>query len=267
MSFFTIEDCKVFYEVKGTGPPLVFVHAGICYSHMWDDQVNYFAQFFTVLRYDLRGFGSSSYATKPFSHTKDLLLLVDHLKLQKIHLVCCSFGCNIGFDFALSYPSRVLSLTLVNGRPIDYKDKNTDLPPLSKDAELFYETKNIPKLAETETLIWFVGRQRNREDVDQALFQKVVEMDSIALNNELFHEEEISFLQPDAMNHLSELTMPICYIIGPLDEPNFVLACQKVSQLLQTELLYIEGTAHLPNMEKPAEFNQKLLSFLQKCKV
>ena len=264
MSFFTIEDSKLFYDIKGSGPPLVFIHAGICDSRMWDPQVEFFAQSFTVLRYDLRGFGSSSFATKPFSHTKDLLFLLDHLNFHHVHLVGCSFGCIIGFDFSLSFPSRVLSLTLVNGRPLDYQDNHPDPPPLSKDAELFYEAKNIPKLAEIESLIWFVGRQRSREDVNEALFQQVVEMDSIALNNELFHDAEISFLQPNAMNHLSELKMPISYIVGPLDEPNFVLACQSISQLLQTDLFYINGTAHLPNMEKPLEFNQKLLSFLQK---
>lgn len=262
MSILTVGDDKLFYEVKGSGPSLVFVHAGICDSRMWDYQIDFFAQSFTVIRYDLQGFGSSSFSTKPFSHTKDLLLLLEHIKIQQFHLVCCSFGCIIGFDFSLSFPSRVLSLTLVNGHPLNYQEDHPDPHPLYKDAELFYETKNVHKLAETEALMWFVGRQRTRNDVDKVLFQKIVEMDSIALTNELFHPVEVYYSQTDAMKHLSELKMPISFIVGPLDEPISVLASQKLSQLLQTDLFYVDGTAHLPNMEKPSEFNQILLSFL-----
>jgi alpha/beta hydrolase fold len=49
----------LYYEVYGHGAPLVFLHAGIADSRMWDRQVNYFSRKFTVVRFDTRGYGKS----------------------------------------------------------------------------------------------------------------------------------------------------------------------------------------------------------------
>ena len=45
------------YETAGAGRPLVFIHAGIADSRMWDRQFSDLADSFTVVRYDMRGFG------------------------------------------------------------------------------------------------------------------------------------------------------------------------------------------------------------------
>ena len=71
--FVEVNGARLFYQVAGTGRPIVLVHAGIADSRMWDDQMVDFAPEFRVVRYDLRGFGQSSIPPADYAHHDDLL--------------------------------------------------------------------------------------------------------------------------------------------------------------------------------------------------
>ena len=51
---------KLYFETAGEGAALIFIHAGISDSRMWDPQFEEFARDFHIIRYDFRGFGRSS---------------------------------------------------------------------------------------------------------------------------------------------------------------------------------------------------------------
>src|SRR5260370_40226055 len=63
---------SVHYEVYGQGTPLVFVHAGLADSRMWDPQINYFSRKHTIVRFDARGYGQSDPPTGPYAPADDL---------------------------------------------------------------------------------------------------------------------------------------------------------------------------------------------------
>ena len=100
------------YETAGAGRPLVFIHAGIADSRMWDRQFSDLADSFTVVRYDMRGFGRTPPAEGPYAHYEDLAALLTHLGLDRVSLVGCSMGSKTALDFALCYPERVDRLIL-----------------------------------------------------------------------------------------------------------------------------------------------------------
>ena len=58
--FAEINGAQLYYEVAGSGKPVVLVHAGIADHRMWDDQFVPFAERYQVIRFDQRGFGQSS---------------------------------------------------------------------------------------------------------------------------------------------------------------------------------------------------------------
>ncbi len=74
--FVEVNGATLFYQVTGAGRPVVLLHAGIADSRMWNDQMTAFAPEFTVVHYDLWGFGRSSFPPAPFAHHDDLFGLL-----------------------------------------------------------------------------------------------------------------------------------------------------------------------------------------------
>ena len=108
-----VNGTKLYYETAGKGPWVVLIHGGLVDSRLWDDQFYRFAKHFSVLRYDLRGYGKSQFPTSEFSHVDDLYALVQLLKIKKASLVGLSVGGNIAMEFALAHPEMTEKLVLV----------------------------------------------------------------------------------------------------------------------------------------------------------
>src|SRR5260370_34695455 len=93
---------------------------------MWDTQFQLFSESFTVIRYDVRGFGKSDVARTKFSDYKDLRVILDHLGAQTASLVGVSNGGRIASDFAVEYPSMVSHLVLVSPGMSGYKSSGPE---------------------------------------------------------------------------------------------------------------------------------------------
>src|SRR6202011_5569889 len=104
------------------GPALVFIHAGVSDHRMWDPQVEFFASRFKVIRYDLRGFGKSSFAEEAFAPRDDLLAILNHVGISKAALVGCSMGGGTAIDFTLEHPEMVTALVPVGAGVSGWND-------------------------------------------------------------------------------------------------------------------------------------------------
>ena len=86
------------YRFVGSIGKLVLIHSGYTDLRLWDDQFELFGKYFKVIRYDIRGFGRSNKPSKPFSQFEDLKELLNHLGIDKVHLVGVSMGESIAID-------------------------------------------------------------------------------------------------------------------------------------------------------------------------
>ncbi|BBC39002.1 Carboxylesterase [Streptomyces graminofaciens] len=100
----------------GDGVPLVFIHGWTANRHRWDHQVAHFSGERRVIRLDLRGHGESSGAgVRTIEElARDVLALLDHLKVDRFIPVGHSMGGMISQTLALSHPERVERMVLVN---------------------------------------------------------------------------------------------------------------------------------------------------------
>lgn len=266
--FAEINGAKLYYEVAGQpdGETLVFVHAGVADSRLWDDQVPFFGEKYRVIRYDMRGFGKSEPVDGEFAHRDDLYALLQYLGVEKAHLVGCSMGGGFCMDTALNHPEIAASLTMVCSGP---RGLNLDISSEALDAkfeqaEALSEMGDIDAVNEIETQIWFDGISRTPADVDPVLRAKALDMNRIALTHEAKglgqHKPP---MQPSAAERLSELKLPVLLIIGALDTPYILAAGKYMEERIEgAKTVFIQNTAHLPSMEHPAEFNQILADFL-----
>lgn len=107
---------RIYYEITGSGSPLVLCH-GLGGNHaIWWRQLDRFAASHTVVTWDQRGFGNSSCADGDYGPTparRDLGVLVDAVcPVEAVHLVGQSLGGWVALGFALAHPDRVRSLVL-----------------------------------------------------------------------------------------------------------------------------------------------------------
>ena len=82
--FAPVRGGRLYYEIEGTGEPIVFVHGNEGDCRHWDAQFEAFAKKFRVVRYDVRGFGRSSrpVEAEAYSDYADLAQLLDHLRIR-----------------------------------------------------------------------------------------------------------------------------------------------------------------------------------------
>jgi pimeloyl-ACP methyl ester carboxylesterase len=113
-----LADVALQYSLRGAGTQtLVLTHGLGGSSAYWDGVVEPLARHYRVLRWDLRGAGSSSRPPGPYSpalFAQDLTGLLDHLAIDRAHLVGHSGGGVVSQRFALDFPHRVRSLVLVS---------------------------------------------------------------------------------------------------------------------------------------------------------
>jgi pimeloyl-ACP methyl ester carboxylesterase len=110
---------RIWYsDTGGSGAPVVFLHAATGSSQVWEHQIPVFkANGFRVVTYDRRGFGRTVIdpaGIQPGTGSEDLLALVDHLRVDRFHIVGTAAGGIVALDFAVSFPQRLRSLVLAN---------------------------------------------------------------------------------------------------------------------------------------------------------
>ena len=106
-----------FTDSGGTGTPIVLLHANTGTSVVWTDQVTSFSRAgYRVIAFDRRGWGKSmadaATGSQPGSVAGDLDALVDHLKLDKFHLVGVAGGGFVALDYAAWRPEKLRSLVI-----------------------------------------------------------------------------------------------------------------------------------------------------------
>ncbi|MEV0173064.1 alpha/beta fold hydrolase [Streptomyces sp. NPDC050803] len=114
-----VDGAALTYDDEGPhdgGVPLVFVHGWTANRHRWDHQLAHFAGQRRVVRLDLRGHGESTGAgVRTIEElARDVLALLDHLKIERCVLIGHSMGGMIAQTITLAHPDRVERLVLVN---------------------------------------------------------------------------------------------------------------------------------------------------------
>jgi pimeloyl-ACP methyl ester carboxylesterase len=255
---------RLYYETMGQGHPIVFLHAGIADRRMWDGQAAPFAERYRMIRYDQRGYGRTTAVAGPHSHLRDLEALLDHLGVARAHLMGCSKGGRLALDFTLAHPERVSALVMVNSGAPGFQPSGGQ-PRQWDELVAAFKAGDLARTNELEIQVWIDGAQRTPEQVDPAVRALALDMNGIALANEAagLGEEE---RPPDGAGRLGELRIPFLAIATDLDDPDFIRAAEyAAAQVPGGQMALIQGAAHLPSLEQPAEFNRVVLDFLARA--
>lgn len=249
---------RLYYEIAGSGPPLVLVHAITLDARMWDEQFEVFAERYRVLRYDVRGFGRSNLpAGGPYSHAEDLRALLTFLDVDHASLVGLSMGGGIAIEFALAHPSASDALILVDATVAGYQWVE-GLPTGARD-QAAEAGISAAKLTWLQRPI-FAPAYEHPE-----VARRLAEMVETYSGWHWINDNPVRGAQPPAIQQLETLRVPTLVIIGERD----VLDFQRIAEILAKRIpgavkVVMLGVGHMANMEDPERFNALVLDFLAK---
>jgi 3-oxoadipate enol-lactonase len=251
-------------RTAGWGPAVLLVHAGIADRRMWDDQLGPFAEAgWTVIRADLPGFGETPPPGRPVTLWATLRDLLDHLGVERAVVVGASLGGRAAVDLALAAPDRVQALVLVGSGLAGHPFQEPALFDLWDQSEGAIERGDHQEATRVEIDTWVVGLGRDRSAVDPEVRRRVRDMLLVAYEH---GEAELEEPDPPAAGRLGEVAAPALVVVGEHDRPDIhAMADALAAGIPGAERALLGGTAHLPNMERPEEFNRVVLDFLAKA--
>lgn len=240
---------------EGTGAPLVLVHGFGGSRRDWDPLVAALSQPRPLIAYDQRGFGESSTDDAPYSHTDDLLVLLDALGIAEADLCGMSLGGATALNFALDHPERVRRLVLVSPLMVGW----------SWSADWIERWKTIGRAARAGDLalardLWW----------HHPLFDAVRESPTapaMRASIEAFHgrqwvQDSHRTALPDS-ERLGELTMPTLLLTGERDTLDFRMIADAIAAMGQAVTrIDHAGAGHMLNFEIPGVIAREIEGFL-----
>ena len=247
------------YSTAGAGEPVVLIHGLGLDAAMWDPQWPVLQRAFRAIRYDVRGFGDSTLPQGPYSHSADLLELLDYLDARPAHVVGLSMGGQLALRFALEHPDAVRSLALIDAALPGYRwseawrGRMSEIQNAAKNGEI----QAAKRLWLTHAL--FAPLQRDPQ-LATALAAMVERYSAWHWHN------ADPVRKPAAPRTLAAVSPRTLVIVGELDLPDFhSIAAQLAAEISRATLHTVAGAGHMSNMEAPAIVNALLLKHLRGC--
>lgn len=270
--FAEVNGTTLYYEVAGSGHPFILIHGHLLDRRSWDEQFAVFAQQYKVIRYDQRGFGDSGLITKgeAYSDRQDLYDLMKFLNIESAYLMGVSGGGALAIDFTLAHPEMVDALIPVTAgvsgfRPSEeVMQQQPDVLRLYASLNDAFEKHDIARAVEISLQVWTDGPGRLPGQAEPSVRERVREMTRRNWerpDGEAQAQTPTVPLEPPAVGRLAEIGVPTLVILGEWDMPNPLE--QLTAEIPGAKKVVMAETAHHPFLEKPAEFNQIVLDFLE----
>ena len=250
MPMLAANQISLYYEVSGTGQPVVLIHGLGSSTRDWEAQVPELSQTYQVITFDLRGHGRSDKPAGPYQISEfaaDLAGLLKALGIPSAHIAGVSLGGTVAFQFALDYPALVRSLILVNTGPA------MGLAPEQAEAEVARRAGIVQQLgmrAMGQALAPNLLPKPEQAALRETFIERWAENDPSA-----YIAATRSMLGWDVTARLGEITRPVL-VIGSDQDYGPVSAKEAYRALMPNARLAVIPDAHhgVP-FERPEAFN------------
>jgi pimeloyl-ACP methyl ester carboxylesterase len=113
---------QIYYEVHGSGPPLILTHGYSSTTEMWQGQVEALAKQHKLVLWDMRGHGRSDYPEDPRAYSEaltmaDIAALLDAIGADSAIVGGLSLGGYMSLAFYRAHPERVRALLIFDTGP------------------------------------------------------------------------------------------------------------------------------------------------------
>jgi pimeloyl-ACP methyl ester carboxylesterase len=259
MATATIRDITIGYDDEGTGDALVLVHGHPFDRSMWRPQVERFSRAgWRVIAPDLRGYGESTVVPGKttldvFAH--DIAGLLGRLGVERFVLGGLSMGGQIVLECHRLFAHRLRGLVLADtSAPADTEagreSRRATAERLLREGMGPYAGEVLHKMvsrsAPPEVIMHVLGMMRGTDPEGAAA----------ALRGRAE--------RPDYVAMLAEVAVPALVVVGAEDEFTPLADARLMSDAIPgATLVVVDGAAHMPNLERPADVDEALEGFLK----
>jgi proline iminopeptidase len=264
----TSDGVRLYYEEVGSGTPILFIHEFAGDHRSWEPQMRYFARRHRCIAYAARGYRPSDVPASPEVYgyeyfAADVVAMLDHLGLERAHLVGLSMGGYSALQVGLKHPQRVLSLTLAGTGSGSERWYQEEFRRAAEEVAAQFETAGSGAVAQS------YGRGPGRvpfEVKDPRGFKEFLnwftehDPHGSARTFRGFQGQRPSIY--DFEEGIRRLAVPTLIIVGDEDDPCIEPSLFLKKHIAASGLAMFPKTGHAVNLEEPALFNQTLDSFL-----
>ncbi len=247
---------NLYYETRGEGQPLVFIHGLGSSTRDWESQAPEFSKSYKVITLDLRGHGQSDKPAGPYTmqqYSDDLSCLLQALGVASAHIVGISLGGGIAFQFAIDHPTQVKTITIVNSAP-------TLGDPAQVKPEIDLRVGIVQQMgmrAMGQALAPNLFPKPEHAALRETFIERWAENDPRA-----YIEATRSMLDWNVVAQLGKIQCPTLVIAADQDYSPVAVKEAYVKLMPNAQLVVIPDSRHAVPIEHPAEFNAALAKFL-----
>lgn len=270
------DDARIYYDVRGDGPPLVLIHGAWASHEWWRWQIPALSREYRVFSLDVRGHGRSSALERAYSvegFARDLEIFLQNVGVDECALIGWSMGGIISMQFCLDHPSLVKALILIATRG--------HWNPAMKPRILLQYFRSVLDLLMDFT------RPRRYDRTGQSFAlekEKWIEKEAKKMLSPTAPREVVDWVMTDLMQNprknyltiarslwnweagdaLKEINSPTLIMVGEDD----LWTPPKFSHLMSSEipnsrLMIVENTGHYLALERPELINAEMITFLK----
>jgi pimeloyl-ACP methyl ester carboxylesterase len=250
-----VNGTRLVHEVDGDGPWLVFAHGGEGTHLHWWAQVGELRDAYRCVTYDARGFGASPLGERPATddvHRDDLLALLDHLGIERAHLVGHSMGGLAVSGVAQRDPGRVDRLVM-SDTPFGFATAalarwSAEMIERITNGFEVLEHLYAPAFAERAPALAHLYRALGRLNPPRQGPQGM---------------EVYEAWRDEPPGDWSAFPVPTLFIVGSEDELTFPWLVRATARAVAgASFVQIEGAGHSAYAERPDVFNDVVRRFL-----
>ncbi|WP_067724875.1 alpha/beta fold hydrolase [Oceanobacillus damuensis] len=252
MPMLDMEDSSLYYSVKGSGTPILFIHPPVLTSANFHYQREELSRYFQVITFDIRGHGKSPHSSQTITYpliARDMEKILDHLGIEKAFLCGYSTGGSIVLEFMQTFKERSLGGIVIGGMS---ETRHLLLKYLIRIGIVAANSGAVSLLAYLAAL----------SNADSLKLFKMMVTESRKSSAENIEQYYRYILKYNCTDQLGSIDLPVLLVYGMNDKPFHSYAKLLEEKLPQQELVFIDQVMHqIPTKASP-ELNNLIKSFI-----
>ncbi len=263
----TTDGVRLFYEDSGSGQPIVFVHEFSGDYRSWELQVRYFARRYRCVTFNARGYPPSEVPDTVAKYSQkraveDIRDVMDHLKIDRAHVVGLSMGGFAALHFGIQFPDRARSIVVGGAGFGAEPDKKEQFRREVEMVAKRFEEEGAEKLAPVYGS--GPGREQFETKDPRGFAEFLTQLGEHSSIGSALTLRGVQAQRPspfDLVPQMEKMTVPTLVIHGDEDRPCLGTGVLLKRTIPSAGLMVFPKTGHTINLEEPGLFNYALQDF------